>query len=246
MGHFLAVASLGSALPLASPLAPAAAEPTTVQTPSPAPSPEQGPEVVPSAAPPSVPSPSGRVDGPAAVDDKSTAALPADWSQLFSGLVATFVGAFLALWTSVWLERKGRRRARKGEKAAHNERLRSTLDLIGHELEWNGNEVVAIMADLESRLRTERAPKTHAWTAVGIEAMKEGAGAAASLSDAYALLARCQRLLDQYATDVAQGGASMLTARKQTLPRLRALVAETAASIAIAREQLAQRRSAIT
>jgi hypothetical protein len=38
----------------------------------------------------------------------------------------------------------------------------------------------------------------------------------------------------------------MLTARKQTLPRLRALVAETAASIAIAREQLAQRRSAIT
>lgn len=246
MGHCLAVVCLGSALSLAAPLAPAAAEPTTVQTPSPATSPEQKPEVVPSSSPPSAPAPANGVDDHAPVDEKSTAALPADWSQLLSGLVATFVGAFLALWTSIWLERKGGRRAREGERAAHTERLRSTFDLIGHELEWNGNEVVAIMADLESRLRTERAPTTHAWTAVGIEAMKEGAGAAASLSEAYTLLARCQRLLDQYANDVAQGGASMRTAREQTLPRLRALVGETAASIAIAREQLAQRRSAIT
>lgn len=216
---------------------PADAQPATTQPSSPSSSPANRPETSTSPI-----APSSNVDRPASPGGNSTAPLPGDWSQLFPGLVGTFVGALLALWAAVWLDRVSRRRTRASAQASHADHLRETLLLIERELEWNSREVDAILADLDSRLRTERAPMTDAWNAVGPEAMKAGGIAPASMSKAYALLGRCGRLLEQYASDLAQGGPGLRTARDQTLPRLRELVGETRAALEIARRQLEEGR----
>lgn len=197
------------------------------------------PSSIPASQPRTTPTPTNTSSG-----GSSTAWWPPDLSQLIAGLVTTFVGAFAALWTAFWLDRRSRRRTRAGEQAARADRLRETFDLIERELAWNTDEVAAIVADLELRLRTERAPMTDAWDAVGPEAMKAGGAAAASLSQAYALLRRCGRLLDQYANDSAQGGSGLRTAREDTLPRLRELIDETQAALEVARRRLREVRPA--
>jgi hypothetical protein len=182
-----------------------------------------------------------RVSSPASPAADATAPLPGDWSQLFPGLAGTFAGAFLALWMTVWLDRATRRRNTANEQTASADRLRGTLDLIDRELAWNHHEVKAISVDLDSQLRTDRAPMTDAWNAVGPEAMKVGGVTATSMSEAYALLSRCRRLLEQYAGDLAQGPAGLRIAREQTLPRLRELVVETSAAVESARRQMGER-----
>jgi hypothetical protein len=229
----LAVVGLVCAGCLAGPRQSAGAQPITVQAPSPNPSPASN-----SKTPTSPVVPSSRVDRSAPFGGSSTAPLPGDWSQLFPGLVGTFVGALLALWTAFWLDRVSRRRAQASERAARANRLMEALELIGRELEWNSREIKAILTDLDSRLRTDRAPMSDAWNAVGTEAMKAGGAVAVSLSEAYALLGRCGRLLAQYASEVAEGGPGLRTAREQILPRLRELMEETGAALEVAQRRL--------
>ena len=168
---------------------------------------------------------------PAQPDSKSDSFWPADWSQLISGLVATFFGALLALWTAIALDRRSQRRERQREQLSSTEQMNEKLDLLARELSWNGEELAAILGDLETGFRTDRAPLTDAWNAVGIDAMKAGGPTATRLSEAYSLLRRCQRVLDAYARDLAQGGQSAAMAREQTLPRLRAVMGETQAAV---------------
>jgi hypothetical protein len=126
------------------------------------------------------------------------------------------------------------------ERMSRADQLREAQKLIARELDWNSREVAAILTDLDSRLRTERAPLTDAWDAVGTEAMRAGGIAAAKLSEAYALLGRCGRLLEQYTSDIGQGGSGLRTAREQTLPRLEAVIGETATALEVAQRYLTE------
>ncbi|ROP39049.1 hypothetical protein EDD40_4419 [Saccharothrix texasensis] len=160
--------------------------------------------------------------------------------------VATFTGAALALWTALRLDRASRGRARASERAAQADRLRETLKLIGRELEWNSREIEAVMGDLTTGLQTDRAPMTDAWSAHGTEAMAVGGMVATSLSEAYALLRRCRRVLEQYTGDLARGGPGLRVARDQTLPRLREVLSDTRAALDVARVALAEKTSEIS
>ncbi|WP_148088874.1 hypothetical protein [Saccharothrix texasensis] len=216
----------------------AGAQPTTTTTPEPVSTSSQQP----SSAPPTT---SG-VDkvSPSGSDDK--ALWPPDWSQMVPEWVATFTGAALALWTALRLDRASRGRARASERAAQADRLRETLKLIGRELEWNSREIEAVMGDLTTGLQTDRAPMTDAWSAHGTEAMAVGGMVATSLSEAYALLRRCRRVLEQYTGDLARGGPGLRVARDQTLPRLREVLSDTRAALDVARVALAEKTSEIS
>jgi hypothetical protein len=176
------------------------------------------------------------VAAPAKSDTHSVSAWPADWSQLLSGLVATFVGALFAVSTAIPLDRKRQRWELKRQRIASVEQTNEKLDLLERELGWNREELVAILTDLSERFRTDRAPLTDAWSAVGIEAMKIGGLSAIQVSRAYSLLRRCQRVLDDYAKDLAQGGPSALMARELTFSRVREVIGETQVAVSQAHD----------
>ena len=194
-----------------------------------------GPQVA-NAAPAPSPSMTSVPSPPNGGEDRS--AFPGDWSQLFPTVLATFLGAGLALWTAVRIEQTNERRAQERETSATRARQREALDAIHRELEWNEREAGEISAELTTHLRTERALLVDTWAATGSDAMRTGTALSGTLSETYALLRRCNRLLDQYAAEVGRGGAGTRMARTTTLPRLQTLMAEAAETVQGTRQQL--------
>lgn len=156
---------------------------------------------------------------------------PGDWSMLLPTIVATFLGAVLALMTAIWIARVGERRSHAREVQANKIRLRGLLDLIGRDLAWNRQELSATLLDLQSNLTTGREPILDIWQSNGPEILKASSAAAAEIVEAYGLLRRFSRLLDQYNEDISQGGTNAQNARMETLPKLHALGHETSLAL---------------
>lgn len=167
-------------------------------------------------------SPETRLPSPP-VSSGGTSPFPGDWSQLLPTLLATFLGAGLALITAIWVARVDARRSRAREAHANVVRFRELLNLIGREIAWNQREISVVLRDLKSGLFTDRSPVIDVWASNGQEILKTSSTATAGIAEAYALLRRFARLLDQYRAEVTRGGTDARAARIETLPKLQAL-----------------------
>ncbi len=156
-----------------------------------------------------------------------TGPFPGDWSQLLPTLIATFLGAGLALITALWAVRVDERRSKAREARANIAHFRELLGLVSREVASNRSEISGALVDLRSNLLTDRAPALDVWSSNGYEILKTSSTVTAEIADAYTLLRRFARLLDQYRAEVSRGGTDARTARIETLPRLQALGHET-------------------
>ena len=156
-----------------------------------------------------------------------TSPFPGDWSQLLPTLLATFLGAGLALITAIWVAGVDARRSTAREAHENVVRFRELLNLLDREVAWNRREISVALLDLKSSLFTDRSPVIDAWASNSQEILKTSSTATAGIAEAYALLRRFTRLLDQYRAEVIRGGTDARNARIETLPKLQALGHET-------------------
>jgi hypothetical protein len=85
-----------------------------------------------------------------------------DFSQFLSELLATVIGAGLALWGAIWLDRKAHRREERRRKQERRERANQVLSLILEELEFNRSALNHITDNVPS---TYRQVKVESWQA---------------------------------------------------------------------------------
>ena len=171
---------------------------------------------------------------------------PGDWSMLLPTIAATFLGALLAFITAIWIARVGERRSASKQAQANKTRLRGLLDLIGRDLTWNRQELSAILVDLESHLTTDRKLTLDIWQRNGPEILGTNSAALADIAEAYGLLGRFSRILDQYSEDIRQGSTNSRNARTDTLPQLRALGNETTLALDSASNHVREETSSLT
>jgi hypothetical protein len=86
-----------------------------------------------------------------------------DFSQFFSDCLATVIGAGLALWGAIWLDRKTTRRSELTRLREKRERANRVLSLISNELEFNLSALMYIDDNVPS---TYRQVRTESWQAL--------------------------------------------------------------------------------
>jgi uncharacterized membrane protein YccC len=182
-----------------------------------------------SGAPPAFINPTspGIRSSPPPASSSGTSLFPGDWSQLLPTLIATFLGAGLALITALWAARADERRSKARETRANIAHFRELLGLVSREIASNQSQISVALVDLKSNLLTDRAPVLDVWSSNGYEVLKTSSTVTAEIADAYTSLRRFARLLDQYRAEVNRGGTDARTARTETYPRLQALGQET-------------------
>jgi hypothetical protein len=163
-----------------------------------------------------------------------TSPFPGDWSQLLPTLIATFLGAGLALITAIWVARVSDRRTKIKEEQADKNRLRKLLGQVSSDIDRNRREMSEALSDLESNLVTDRAPVFDIWRSDGPEILGTSREAGAEIAEAYALLGRFARLLHQYLDEVNRGAPYVQSARTETLSKLRTVGSEAALALDVA------------
>jgi hypothetical protein len=152
-----------------------------------------------------------------------TSPIPGDWSQLLPTLIATFLGAGLALVAAIWLARADERRSTARQERAKVAHYRQLLESVAREIAWNRQEISEALLDIKSSIFTDHAPVLDIWNSNGQEIVQHNSRASAEVAEAYALLRRFARLLDQYRAEVSRGGTEARDARLETLPKVDAL-----------------------
>ncbi|MBI1807611.1 MAG: hypothetical protein HYR76_11225 [Ignavibacteria bacterium] len=79
-----------------------------------------------------------------------------DFSQFFSDVLATVIGAGLALWGPIWLDRKTHSRDEMAKDREKQKRAGQVLSLISQELQFNSDALRAIDDNVQSTYRQTR------------------------------------------------------------------------------------------
>lgn len=126
------------------------------------------------------------------------------------------------------VERRNRQHADRERAHEREMRTKDVNDLIHSEIQRNQNELTKLREELTRPELPTSAPSSTIWQSLSAEYLANAREPL--LPEFYADLARTERLLLAYRTQLQQGGAAIATARQTILPRLRSAVDEQLSS----------------
>lgn len=166
--------------------------------------------------------------GSAAATARPTLALESlntDWSQFWPSLIATAIGAFVALLAAIYLERRSRQHDERQSLARKEARRDAVRGLVVDELSRNRNALQNLSTILDEPAPPSSAPTIDVWRALSTEILELTFDAA--LPAVYYNLNEVQTLLTIYMRELESGPQAVHRARTQTLARLRPLIEQT-------------------
>lgn len=163
-----------------------------------------------------------------------------DWSQFWPSVVATALGALLALVSAIGVEQLVRRTADQRERANRQRRRIELRELVVSELGRNRQALAEIESSLERPGLLSVTPVLDVWRALSPEIINSSLHR--DLPTVYYALDRSERLLTIYGADLRAGPEGTRRARTHTAPELRALAVQTRELIDAVVVQLAAAR----
>lgn len=163
-----------------------------------------------------------------------------DWSQFWPSILATAVGALLALLAAMWVERRVAHAEARRVHKQDQDRRREIKIAMTRDLELNDEILVQIHNTLRVPQTAFDVPTLDSWRALHVETIRFFT--TANLAPIYLSLERIARLVDLYATNSRGSLETALSARMNTLPELEDIIASTRVQITDALSALADER----
>ncbi len=121
-----------------------------------------------------------------------------DFSQFVSDLLATVVGAGLAIWSAIWLERRSLRGEETRQSKDRRNKSQKVLTLISYELNENLTALKIIDDNISSTFRSLRTESWKAFSDGGELQSIDNPDLLATISTAYATIRQFSALYDKY------------------------------------------------